>query len=183
MGRAYLIIIIVGVMIGAMLPSDVHSVRSTPLTSATASDRVSSARRTIDVPPAANELTNAPAMGGPWTTLERGPGGHFYADAQVNGMTVHFLVDTGASGVALTTADAQRVGLQFSATEFTPVGGGASGEVRGKLVMLDRVALGGRTVENVEGAIIEGGQISLLGQSFLTRMGTLEMNGDRMVIR
>lgn len=183
MGRAYLIIILIGVAIGAMLPSDVHSVRSEPLTSAATSDRVSAARRTIELRPAVSEMSNAPAVGGPWTTLERGPGGHYFADAEVNGMTVHFLVDTGASGVALTTADAQRVGLQFSPFEFTAVGRGASGDVRGKLVTLDRVTLNGRTVENVSGAIIEGGDTSLLGQSFLTRLGTIEMNGERMVIR
>ena len=180
--RAYVIIILVGVVIGAMLPSGVYSVKSEPLTTAP-SERLASARRTIVVPPSANALTNAPSVGGPWTTLERGPGGHFYADAQVNGMTVHFLVDTGASGVALTVADAQRVGLQFSPSEFTAIGRGASGEVRGKLITLDRVTLNGRTVENVSGAIIEGGDTSLLGQSFLTRMGTLEMNGERMTIR
>jgi aspartyl protease family protein len=182
MRLGYLIIILIGVLIGVLMPSDVKSVKSEPLTSV---DRVNSlaARRTIMVPPRANALTNAPATGGPWTTLERGPGGHFYADAQVNGMSVHFLVDTGASGVALTVADAQRVGLQFSPSEFTAVGRGASGEVRGKLITLDRVTLNGRTVENVSGAIIEGGDTSLLGQSFLTRMGTLEMSGERMTIR
>ena len=122
-------------------------------------------------------------MGGPWTTLYRGANGHFFADAQVNGMTVHFLIDTGASGVALTADDAQRAGLQFSPLEFTSVGSGASGEVRGKLVTLDRVSLGGRTVEGVSGVILEGGQMSLLGQSFLSQMGTIEISGDQMVIR
>ena len=122
-------------------------------------------------------------MGGPWTTLYRGDNGHFFADAQVNGMTVHFLVDTGASGVALTADDAQRAGLQFSPQEFTTVGSGASGAVRGKLVTLDRVSLEGRSVEGVSGVILEGGQMSLLGQSFLSQMGTIEISGDRMVIR
>ena len=122
-------------------------------------------------------------MGGPWTTLERGANGHFFADAQVNGMTVHFLIDTGASGVALTADDARRVGLQFSPMEFTAVGSGASGEVRGKLVSLDRVSLGGRTVEQVDGVILEGGNMSLLGQSFLSQMGTIEISGDRMTIK
>jgi aspartyl protease family protein len=182
MARAYLIIIIVGAIIGAMLPSGPpsHPVAQT-----------SSSRSVLEIarPNARNSYSNAapasatPSIGGPWTTLERGPGGHFFADVQVNGMTVHFLVDTGASGVALTTEDARRVGLQFSPYDFTPIGSGASGPVRGKMVMLDRVTLGGRTIENVEGAVIEGGEMSLLGQSFLTRIGSIEMNGDRMVIR
>ena len=122
-------------------------------------------------------------MGGPWTTLDRAANGHFFADAQVNGQTVHFLVDTGASGVALTIEDARRAGLQFSSNEFTSVGSGASGEVRGKLVSLDRVSLGGREVSNVSGVILEGGEMSLLGQSFLSQMGTIEISGDRMTIR
>ena len=76
-----------------------------------------------------------------------------------------------------------RVGLPFFASEFAPVGRGASGEVRGKIVTLDRVTLGGKSVENVSGAILEGSEMSLLGQSFLGQMGTIEITGDRMVIR
>jgi aspartyl protease family protein len=181
MARAYLIIIFVGVLIGALLPSG-NSIRPVQSNNASVPGRsLRTAPRHL--PDSAAPSVAAQSVGGPWTTLERGPGGHFFADAQVNGMTVHFLVDTGASGVALTTADAQRVGLQFSPVEFESIGSGASGAVRGTLVRLDRVSLGGRTVEGVDGAIIEGGETSLLGQSFLTRMGTLEMNGDRMTIR
>jgi aspartyl protease family protein len=186
MWRAYLVIILVGVLIGALLPSGAGTIRQTsaphvPSTRDTrlVDSRLVEARRgTVSAAPLA-----ASAVSGQGTTLNRGADGHFYADAQVNGVTVHFLVDTGASGVALSAADARRVGLPFFASEFSPVGRGASGEVRGKLVTLDRVSLGGKSVNNVSGAILEGSEVSLLGQSFLSRMGTIEMTREKMVIR
>lgn len=188
MGRAFLIMIILGGIIAAMLPSG-KSASSTSDNSSSGFGTFSSQskRATIQVSArprsgSSSSSSEAPSIGG-WTTLQRGANGHFYADAQVNGTTVHFLVDTGASGVALTTDDARRAGLQFSEQDFTPVGSGASGQVRGKLVSLDRVSLGGRQVDNVSGVILEGGEMSLLGQSFLSQMGTIEISGDRMTIR
>ena len=185
MGRAFWIIIIVGGIIAAMLPSGKH-VPATPAVDEPIPGIFSSQSKhgTIRVPSRSANSSPSPAssMGG-WTTLERGANGHFFADAQVNGTTVHFLIDTGASGVALTADDARRAGLQFSEQEFSPVGSGASGEVRGKLVSLDHVSLGGRQVDNVSGVILEGGEMSLLGQSFLSQMGTIEISGDRMTIR
>lgn len=182
MVRAYLIMIVLGGIIAAMLPTGSPGPHSSKVTGVS-SDRPSSSSSPLSRSASALAPSATPAMGGPWTTLYRGANGHFFADGQVNGMTVHFLIDTGASGVALTADDAQRAGLQFSSLEFTPVGSGASGEVRGKLVTLDRVSLGGRTVEGVSGVILEGGQMSLLGQSFLSQMGTIEIKGDQMVIR
>lgn len=183
MARAYLLIIIVGVLIGAMLPSDLGGSRQNADANASTGreTRIIEARRADGV--SANASLAASTVSGQGTTLNRGPDGHFYADAQVNGVTVHFLVDTGATGVALSAADARRVGLPFFSSEFTAVGRGASGEVRGKLVTLDRVSLGGKSVDNVGGAILEGSEMSLLGQSFLSRMGTIEMTADKMVIR
>jgi len=185
MGRAYLLIIIVGVAIGAMLPSSPRTTSSGGVTSSADSrePRWVRSRDGASYAASASAAASAAPVSGQGTTLDRGPDGHFYADAQVNGVTVHFLVDTGASGVALSAADARRVGLPFFHTEFTAVGRGASGEVRGKLVTLDRVSLGGKSVDNVGGAILEGSEMSLLGQSFLSRMGTIEMTPDRMVIR
>jgi aspartyl protease family protein len=116
------------------------------------------------------------------TVLKRDLNGHFFTKAAVNGIDVRFLVDTGASGVSLTVEDARAIGLQFDASEFDVIGSGASGPVRGKMIMLDRVSLDGRTVEQVQGAILEGGQMSLLGQSFLAQMGRIEIANDEMVI-
>ena len=181
MARAYLMIIIVGVLIAMMLPSDIATFgeASAPHAPSKRDVRLIEAQRGG---PAQAPLAAA-AVSGQGTTLARGPDGHFYANAQVNGVTIRFLVDTGATGVALSAADARRVGLPFFASEFTEVGRGASGEVRGKLVTLDRVTLGGKSVDNVSGAILEGSEMSLLGQSFLSRMGTIEMTADKMVIR
>jgi aspartyl protease family protein len=176
MGRLLFIVIAGGLAAGLMLPSEI--VLDSP---------VADAEPVTTVVPASKggpALAASHAMpAGPSTVLERGDNGHYFADAQVNGMTVRFVVDTGASGVALTTADAQRVGLQFSPAEFEVIGSGASGPVSGKRVTLDRVTLGGKTVENVEGAILANSEMSLLGQSFLGRMGRIEIAGDRMTIR
>jgi aspartyl protease family protein len=115
------------------------------------------------------------------TVLERSEGGHFYANVEVNGQLVRFLVDTGASGVALTESDAERIGLAFDRRAYEQVGVGASGPVRGKFVTLAKVSLDGKAAHDVEGAILEGSDISLLGQNYLGRF-SVEMRGETMRI-
>jgi aspartyl protease family protein len=117
------------------------------------------------------------------TVIEREANGHFYVHARVNGELVRFMVDTGASGVALTPEDAERVGIPFSPNEAEYVGEGASGPVRGKLVTIDEIDIDGKKVENVSGAVLQGSDLSLLGQSYLSRMGEVQMRGDYMVLR
>lgn len=182
MSRLYLLIILVGVFIGAMLPSRPPAPHSAKVTQVSINEPFSyTSRRSDGLRAGSSTLT--PDVSGLGTTLYRAANGHFFADAQVNGTTVRFLIDTGASSVALTTEDARRVGLNFSDSDFTTVGSGASGELRGKMVTLDRVQLDGHQVQGVDGVILEGGDMSLLGQSFLAQMGTIEISGDRMVIR
>ena len=128
------------------------------------------------------QAATAPADEAPReTVLERSEGGHFYANVEVNGQLVRFLVDTGASGVALTEADAERIGLDFDRGAYEQVGMGASGPVRGKFVTLDKVSLDGKAAHGIEGAILEGSDISLLGQNYLGRF-SVEMRGDTMRI-
>ena len=118
------------------------------------------------------------------TVLEREGNGHFYAHAKVNDQElVHFVVDTGATVVALTVDDARRLGISVDPSEFTVIGEGASGLVRGKDVMLNSVEVDGKRVEDVRGVILEGSRLSLLGQAYLSRMGEVEMSGDYMVLK
>ncbi len=180
MGRLYFFVIAIGLAVGLLMPASFRSGESSgPVSSEAPQTRV------VDAPRYANQMVPSRLTGnaGGATILSRGEGGHFFAEASVNGMSVNFLVDTGATGVALTTQDAQRIGLVFAPSEFSVIGSGASGPVRGKLIVLDRVAMGGKTVEQVPGAILEHAEMSLLGQSFLARMGKIEIEGDEMVIR
>jgi aspartyl protease family protein len=117
------------------------------------------------------------------TELTRSDNGHFYTYAKVNGELVRFLVDTGASGVALNTEDAARVGLKVDPASFEVVGQGASGPVRGKLVTIDSVEVDGKLVNDVSGVVLADSDLSLLGQSYLTRMGEVQMSGDYMILR
>jgi aspartyl protease family protein len=118
------------------------------------------------------------------TVLEREANGHFYAHAKVNDRElVHFMIDTGATVVALTVDDARRLGIPVNPAEFTIVGEGASGFIRGQDVMLKSVEVDGKRVENVRGVVLEGSRLSLLGQAYLSRMGEVEMSGDYMVLK
>lgn len=115
--------------------------------------------------------------------LERQPDGHFYAKVKVNYTTVDFMVDTGASGIALSTADARRANVDFDRSEFEIVGEGASGAVKGQRVLLDSVKLGPERATQVPAVVLDGGDQSLLGQSFLERFGSVEIRGDTMTLR
>ncbi|MEA3047108.1 MAG: aspartyl protease family protein [Sphingomonadales bacterium] len=113
--------------------------------------------------------------------LVRAADGHFYADAMVNGAQVHFLIDTGASMVALTPADAQRAGIALPAERVTARGAGGTIEVAP--IVIERIAIGPLEARGVSGAVARELPISLLGQSFLERVGRVEISGDRMVLR
>jgi aspartyl protease family protein len=126
---------------------------------------------------------NPPAAGNGFASREipRAPDGHFYLDAQVNGAQVHFLVDTGASMVALTSADAQRAGIALPSARTTAQGAGGAIEI--VPVTIERIAAGPLEAREVEGAVARDLPVSLLGQSFLSRIGTVQISGDRMVLR
>lgn len=117
------------------------------------------------------------------TRIERERNGHFYVHAQVNGQLVRFLVDTGASMVALTPEDAERAGVEFDPARFEPVARGASGLVQGQHATIGSIEIDGKRVANVRGAVIEGADISLLGQSYLNRIGSVEMSDGIMILR
>jgi aspartyl protease family protein len=114
--------------------------------------------------------------------LAREPDGHFYADVAVNQSQVRFMVDTGATAVALTGDDARTIGLNWSADELEPVARGASGDVVGKHVIIDRMQLGNVQANNVRAVIIPHGlDISLLGQTFLARVDSVSIRDDKMI--
>ncbi|ANC50341.1 aspartyl protease-like protein [Aurantiacibacter atlanticus] len=117
------------------------------------------------------------------TVLDRASDGHFYADVVVDGTTARMMVDTGASVIALTGEDAAAMGLYWDASEVGPVARGASGAVHGVQTRLNRVTVGNFEAHDVEALIIpEGLGISLLGQSFLSTVQSVEIADDRMML-
>jgi aspartyl protease family protein len=114
--------------------------------------------------------------------LARQADGHFYVESQVNGYPVRFLVDTGASMVALSVKDAESAAVPVNPSMFDVVGRGASGDVRGQKVELAELSIAGKAATRVEAVVIDGGQQSLLGQSFLSRFDVVEIHGDEMLL-
>jgi aspartyl protease family protein len=116
--------------------------------------------------------------------LARADDGHFYADVMVDGgAPANMMVDTGATIVALTAEDAEAAGVQWSEDQVQPVARGASGTVYGVHVMLGRVQVGDLEAQQVEAIVVpEGLGISLLGQSFLSKIQRVEIEQDRMAL-
>ena len=109
-------------------------------------------------------------------TLKADARGHFIADGQVNGGTVRFMVDTGATTIALPAADAKRLGINYLKGERGLVQT-ANGTAPAYRVKLDTVRLGDITLNDVDGLVHENNSLPvvLLGMSFL---GQLEMRRE-----
>lgn len=116
-------------------------------------------------------------------TLERNSDRHFYADADVNGQKVHFLVDTGASEIALTEEDARKVGIPVDPEKYELIGQGASGMVRGQYVELNKVDLGGIHQTSAKAVVVQGASVSLLGQPFLENVDEIVIRKGQMTLR
>jgi aspartyl protease family protein len=114
-------------------------------------------------------------------TLWAGSGGHFFAQGSINGLAVRFLVDTGATIVALSGDEARRLGIDYLKKGRPGYANTAGGVVRSYSLKLEKVEVGSITLYNVDAGIVEGSypREPLLGMSFL---GQLDMRreGDKM---
>lgn len=114
--------------------------------------------------------------------LPMGAGGHFVTSGAINGRAVRFMVDTGATVVALSAAEAARIGLDLTRSPTVAIGT-ANGSVEARRVTLSAVTLGGVTVANVAAVVLPAPMAHvLLGNSFLQRF-QLRRDNDVMRLR
>jgi aspartyl protease family protein len=125
------------------------------------------------------------ATRGQTVEIARGGGGSFSVGTQVNGARIAMVLDTGASAVVLTQEAARAAGLPLEVLNYSVNVDTANGRARAAPVTLDRVSIGGITERSVPALIAQAGQLrtSLLGMSFLNRLESWEVRGDRLVMR
>jgi len=117
-------------------------------------------------------------------TLGRQNDGHFHARASVNGTTVQFLIDTGASVVTLSRDDAERAGMNPDTLSYTNRFQTANGTAFGAPVRIARMSIGSIELTDVRAAVMDRGLSgSLLGMSFLERLSAFSVEGDRLTLR
>lgn len=111
--------------------------------------------------------------------------GHFEANVAVDGNSIQMLVDTGASTVALSFADARTLGLNPAALKYSQRLMTANGEARGAPVTLAEVAIGPIVRNDVRAIVAEDGKLdqSLLGMSFLSTLDMMQMKTDELRLR
>ncbi len=109
--------------------------------------------------------------------------GHYWADAQVDGRPVRFLVDTGSSAVTLSSPDAARLGLDLSNLTYDRPVFTAAGHERAAAVTLDHIAIAGARVEHVKALVMRDAMpASLLGMSYLGRLSRMEATPEALVL-
>jgi aspartyl protease family protein len=122
--------------------------------------------------PAAAPRASTSSAYGRSMTIEPGQNGHFSVAADVDGRRMDFMIDTGASVIALREQDAARLGIHPARREYTANVATANGMVRGAPVELGLVEIGSLSVRNVAAMVLPDDVLgqNLLGMSFLSRV-------------
>jgi aspartyl protease family protein len=110
--------------------------------------------------------------------------GHFRVEARVDGRPLRFMVDTGASVIALTETDAAKLGIRPAQRDFSAEVKTANGTVRAAPAKLNTVTIGDLVVHNVDALVLPDRALSdnLLGLSFLSRLRRFEYSDGRLVL-
>jgi aspartyl protease family protein len=127
---------------------------------------------------------SAPSVGPRTVTIRKDGRGHFAVEGQIDGRRIDFMVDTGASVIALTQRDAGRLGYHPAQRDYRILIRTANGTVRGAPVSLGMVEVGGVMVRNVDAIVMPDEALSenLLGLSFLSRLRRFEYKEGRLVL-
>lgn len=136
--------------------------------------------RVGEAPASVGKGGGAPARGSR-IVLTAGTGGHFMSQGAINGQAVNFMVDTGATSIAMGVPDAQRIGLNYKAGQLG-YGSTANGTVTVWHVKLASVRIGDVEIHDVDASVLPTAmQHVLLGNSFLTRF-QMKRENDQMVL-
>ena len=129
-------------------------------------------------------VATEPRSGGRTVVIPRDSRGHFQVNGRVDGKQMGFLVDTGASVIALTERDAARLGIRPASREFTAEVKTANGTVRAARTQLNRVEIDDVFVRDVAALIVPDGALSenLLGLSFLAKLRRFEYANGKLVL-
>jgi aspartyl protease family protein len=167
---------LLAVAAGSVVPATVAHGPDRPTVAATSLGTIVAVR-----PPAMVDFTLV--SGQPGMAIRRAGDGLFYCNGWVNGVPVRFLVDTGATTVVLTPADAARVGVMPEAAAFRHSASTAGGPVAMARIRLAQLAAGSAERRDIEAAIAGSGLgVSLLGQSYLSQLASVRISGDTMVL-
>lgn len=132
-----------------------------------------------DTPPSTVDLSKAPNS--TTISLMADGRGQFYTGGLINGVPMRFVVDTGATYVSMSAADATRARINFRQGR-PALSNTANGQMRSWLVTLDSVSIGGVTLRNVGASVSESDHPVLLGMSFLQRM-SVQVDGPVMTLK
>ena len=136
--------------------------------------------RVGDAPASVGEQAGSKSSGSK-IVLTVGDGGHFLAQGSINGKSVQFMVDTGATAVAMGAAEAKRMGIDYTAGKPVRMNT-ANGQTVGYLLTLNSVRIGDVEVQNVEAIVAQQAMpYVLLGNSFLNRF-SMRRDNDQMVL-
>ncbi len=117
--------------------------------------------------------------------VTRSGNGTFPVSANVNGLPAQFLFDTGASSVVIRYEDAARLGIALAPLEFTVSVSTANGNAMAAQTMLESVSIGSIRLTKVRALVSSAGTLheNLLGHSFLSRLSSYTVQGDRLILR
>lgn len=128
---------------------------------------------------------SAPVSWGDEVRIAAAPDRQYYVNAEVNRRSARFLVDTGASYVALRDSDARAAGIYTSYTDYKYPVHTANGETKAAFVTIEEIEIEGLRLEGVKAFILKDEQltVNLLGMSFLSRLESVEARKGELLLR
>jgi aspartyl protease family protein len=173
--RNILIIAIVLAVLGTVMAKMADT-----MTSANAVSRNDSHAKSMN----AFAAMQSPSSGLRTVTLAPDRNGHFQTDARVEGRDIGFMVDTGATVIALTESDAARIGIRPFAQDYTMNVSTANGAAKAAPARIASIDIGGVVVRDVDALVMPDKVLStnLLGMAFLSRLKRFEYANGRLVL-
>jgi aspartyl protease family protein len=179
-GTRQALLVIDGQPLAVAVGATAKGVRLLSLSPTQAEVEIGGARRTLNLG-AVQVRMSGPAAGEREIVLTAGPGGHFLATGAINGRAASFMVDTGATAVAMSQSEADRMGIDYRNSTRRGMAETANGRVPAFGVTLNSVRVGDVEVANVEAVVLPAAMPHiLLGNSFLTRF---QMKRENDILR